>query len=85
MERKNDYALVDYSVCVNVLNEKGEVHCKLPFVGTMSEEEFNEFINSSKLKSFDEYYFEGFNNKVNTGNNREYSTNIEGFVKARGK
>lgn len=57
VKRNNDYALLDYSVPVPVYNNEGKRRGFYPFVGALSNEEFEEFVASGTLKSFREYKF----------------------------
>ena len=59
VKRKGDYALLDYSVSVASYNPDGSVKAYYPFVGTLTNEEFIEFINNGIVKSFDNYYMDG--------------------------
>jgi len=71
VKRKNDYALLDYSVPVASYNNDGSLIHYYPFVGILSNEEFLDFINNSTIKSFDDYYM-NFKNQVKTDNQRMY-------------
>ena len=46
VKRKNDYALLDYSVPIVSYKEDGSVRAYYPFVGTLTNEEFLDFINN---------------------------------------
>ena len=59
VKRKDDYALLDYSVPVASFNLDGSVKAYYPFVGALTNEEFMEFINNGIVKSFDNYYMDG--------------------------
>lgn len=59
VKRKNDYALLDYSVPIVSYKEDGSVRAYYPFVGTLTNEEFLDFVNNGVIKSFDEYYMNG--------------------------
>lgn len=59
VKRKNDYALLDYSVPIVSYKEDGSVRAYYPFVGTLTNEEFLDFINNGVIKSFDDYYMNG--------------------------
>ena len=50
IKRKNDYAVLDYSCPVMSFNREGSVKAYYPFVGTLSNEEFLEFIIMELLK-----------------------------------
>ena len=57
VKRKKDYALLDYSIPVIMYNEEGKAIKQLPFVGTMSDEEFKEFVETGKIKEFQNYEY----------------------------
>lgn len=57
VKRKSDYALLDYSVPVTVYNQDGSIKSFYPFVGEMSNAEFNEFVTKGIVKSFDNYEY----------------------------
>lgn len=59
VKRKNDYALLDYSVPITSYNEDGSVRAYYPFVGKLTNEEFQDFLNNGVIKTFDEYYMRG--------------------------
>ena len=59
VKRKNDYALLDYSVPIVSYKEDGSVNAYYPFVGTLTNEEFLDFVNKGIVKSFDDYYIKG--------------------------
>ena len=59
VKRKNDYALLDYSVPIVSYKEDGSVNAYYPFVGTLTNEEFLDFVNNRIVKSFDDYYIKG--------------------------
>lgn len=59
VKRKNDYALLDYSVPIVSYKEDGSVRAYYPFVGTLTNEEFFDFVNNGVIKSFDDYYMNG--------------------------
>lgn len=59
VKRKNDYALLDYSVPIVSYKEDGSVRAYYPFVGTLTNEEFLDFVNKGVIKSFDDYYMNG--------------------------
>jgi len=66
VKRKNDYAVLDYSCSVTSFNKDGSVRGFYPFVGTLSNEEFLEFINGEVVKNFQNYeYVEGKRNPIN--------------------
>ena len=59
VKRKNDYALLDYSVPIISHKEDGSVNAYYPFVGPLTNEEFLDFVNNGIVKSFDDYYIKG--------------------------
>lgn len=59
VKRKNDYALLDYSVPIVSYKEDGSARAYYPFVGTLTNEEFLDFVNNGVIKSFDDYYMNG--------------------------
>ncbi len=71
VKRKNDYALLDYSCPVPLFNKDGSVKAYYPFVGTLSNEEFLDFINNETIKEFPNYEIVN-NQKVSTNNKRLY-------------
>ena len=56
VKRKNDYALLDYSVPVIAYDETGKFKSYYPFIGNLTNEEFIDFIENGSIKSFDEYH-----------------------------
>lgn len=72
VKRKNDYALLDYSCPVASYDLNGKIKGFYPFVGQLSNKEYEQFINNGIIKSFDEYEY--INNKKNILNsNRKYT------------
>lgn len=71
VKRKNDYALLDYSITIVSYKEDGSVQAYYPFVGTLTNEEFLDFVNSGVIKSFDDYYMNG-RQYEKTGTQRMY-------------
>lgn len=71
VKRKNDYALLDYSVPIVSYKEDGSVRAYYPFVGTLTNEEFLDFVNNGVIKSFDDYYMNG-RQYEKTGTKRMY-------------
>ena len=59
VKRKNDYALLDYSIPITSYNEDGSLRAYYPFVGIITNEEFLDFINNGIVKSIDNYYMKG--------------------------
>lgn len=75
VKRKNDYALLDYSIPVTSFNRDGSIKGFYPFVGIMSNEEFEDFVGGGTLKTFDNYEFVD-NNKKTLSNRRLYIVGI---------
>ena len=71
VKRKNDYALLDYSVPIVSYKEDDSVNAYYPFVGTLTNEEFLDFVNNGVIKSFDDYYMNG-RQYEKTGTKRMY-------------
>ena len=71
VKRKNDYALLDYSIPVASYNLDGKVKAYYPFIGTLTNEEFFDFVNNGTIKSFDNYYMNG-KEQEKTGTERMY-------------
>ena len=59
VKRKNDYALLDYSIPIASYKEDGSVQAYYPFVGALTNKEFLDFVNNGIVKSFDDYYIKG--------------------------
>lgn len=57
VKRKNDYALLDYSIPVVSYNQEGSVRAYYPFVGEMTNSEFESFITNGDLKFFENYEY----------------------------
>ena len=63
VKRKNDYALLDYSLPVTSYNKEGKINAFYPYVGVMTNDEFQEFSEKGILKRFPNYeYREGKQN-----------------------
>ena len=71
IKRKNDYAVLDYSVPVESYNLDGDLVEHLPFVGVLTNEEFSEFINTGNIKTFEDYCYVG-GKKQEKDNQRSY-------------
>lgn len=71
VKRKNDYALLDYSVPVQVIDESGKIKNYYPFIGELSNEEFMDFANNGIIKCFDDYQCVG-NRKQQLNSQRKY-------------
>lgn len=66
-KRENDYALLDYSMPVTSYDQNGNVIAYYPFVGIMTNDEFEDFITNGVLKDFDNYeYINGKRADLNT-------------------
>lgn len=72
VKRKNDYALLDYSMPITSYKKDGSIKAYYPFVGQMTNEEFNIFITSGSLKIFDNYKYINDNQKINIDGKRIY-------------
>lgn len=72
VKRKNDYALLDYSVPARVYNKDGKVKMYLPFIGSLSNEEFDDFIKNGVIKEFDDYSISSDKEQVFSGIKRQY-------------
>lgn len=57
VKRSNDYALLDYSIPVIAYNKDSTTRSYYPFVGIITPEEFNNFINTGVLKTFNNYSY----------------------------
>lgn len=57
VKRKNDYALLDYSIPVPSYAEDGRLLAMYPFIGTLSTAEFLDFLDRGSLKSFENYEY----------------------------
>lgn len=55
-KNKNGYTIVDYSLPIYSYKDDKRI-ASYPFIGKLNEEEFNQFINSGILKSFDDYEY----------------------------
>ena len=71
VKRKNDYALLDYSIPVISYNNDGSVKNYYPFVGKLSNEEFLDFINNGLIKRFENYQYVG-SKKQKLDSSRQY-------------
>ena len=72
VKRKNDYAILDYSIPVMSYNTNNSIRNYYSFVGILSNEEFENFINNQEVKSFNDYFYDMENKKVETDNIRNY-------------
>ena len=57
VRRKNDYALLDYSIPVGAYNHDGSFRGYYPFIGTLTDDEFESFISNGDIKSFKNYEY----------------------------
>ena len=64
VKRKNDYALLDYSLPITSYNPDGSIKAYYPFVGILTNDEFTDFINNGTIKTFDDYYIKGQNKEI---------------------
>lgn len=80
VKRKNDYALLDYSIPITSYNEDGSVKAFYPFIGILTNEEFLDFISNGTIKEFDDYYMNG-NKQEKTGTQRMYVVGKYSFEK----
>ena len=71
VKRQNDYALLDYSIPITSYNRDGSVKAFYPFVGELTNEEFNDFTNNGINKSFNNYCIVE-NKKEKENNLRKY-------------
>ena len=75
IKRKNDYALVDYSCPIVEYNEDNSIRAYYPFVATLSNDEFVDFLNNGMVKSFSNYRYKIINGKttrVDENSDRSY-------------
>lgn len=67
IKRKNDYAVLDYSMPVRSLKSDGTHKGYYPFVGILSNAEFIDFIENGVIKTFDDYeYVDGKRQQLDT-------------------
>ena len=57
VKRKNDYAILDYSIPCPIYNDKEEIVGYVPFIGILSDKEFEDFIQNKEPKEFNEFYY----------------------------
>ena len=67
---KDGYILLDYSIPAAKFNENGQLTGYNPFLGRMSDSDFEEFKNNKSIKSFDDY--RQVNGKVEVTGKRSY-------------
>ena len=71
VKRKNDYAILDYSLPVTFYKTDKKSKSYIPFIGTMTNEEFINFINGDMSKEYSDYYIKD-GKKVQRDNTRTY-------------
>jgi hypothetical protein len=82
VKRKNDYALLDYSIPCPIYNNKEDIIGYAPFIGIMTKEEFEDFITNNELKEFhDFYYVDG--KAIQIYDTRSYSVNNKKNLKRK--
>lgn len=74
VKRKNDYALLDYSVATTSYSQEGTVKGFYPFLGFVSNEDIQPFLNGDKVLSFEDYDFID-KTKIPNGKIRSYAVN----------
>ena len=57
VKRKNDYAILDYSIPCPIYDNDENIIGYFPFIGIMTNEEFENFINNNEYKEFNEFYY----------------------------
>lgn len=72
VKRKNDYALLDYSIPICSYNNDGSLKAYYPFIGKITNEEFQEFITEGTLKQFNNYQYINGNQKESLEAERKY-------------
>lgn len=75
IKSKDGYVLVDYSMPVTCFDNNAKPKILFPFMGEMTNEEFEEFRNGGVLKEFNDYEFVNINNKGSNGKKRTYVVN----------
>lgn len=71
---QDGYALIDYSMPVSRFNDEGKTTMYFPFIGEITDLEFEEFIKGEKLIDFKDYEFVN-NKKTSNDKERFYVTN----------
>ena len=56
VKRKKDYALLDYSLPVASYNDDGNIVAYYPFIASLTNEEFEDFIKNNTIKSSEDYH-----------------------------
>lgn len=72
VKRKNDYALLDYSIPVTAYNQDGSIKAFYPFIGEIANDEFEQFITNGTLKTFKNYEIINGNQKSPLNSQRTY-------------
>ena len=72
VKRKEDYALLDYSLPVIKYNNHHQIVSYYPFVGILSKDEYNDFIYNGELKEFNDYEYNEDNKKIEYESKRTY-------------
>jgi len=76
VKRKNDYALLDYSLPTALYNNEGIIRSYYPFIGELSNAEFLNFIDNNNIKSFDYYFYKSDGKKELTQTERRYVVGV---------
>ena len=71
VKRKNDYALLDYSVPIASYDSNNNINAYYPFIGSLTNEEFLDFISNGVIKSFDNYHIKE-KEKIKSNTQRMY-------------
>ena len=71
VKRKNDYAILDYSLPVTYYKTSKKMKSYIQFVGAMTNEEFINFINGDISKEYSDYYIKD-GKKIERENKRTY-------------
>lgn len=72
VKRKNDYALLDYSCPVASYNPDGSLRAYYPFIGSLTNEEFVDFVDRGVLKEFPSYEYTNKTEKKILDSSRQY-------------
>lgn len=71
VKRDKDYALLDYSIPEKVYSEDEQINSYLPFVGILTNEEFEQYQQTGDIKSFPDHYYQN-GKRIETGEMRDY-------------
>lgn len=85
VKRKDDYAIVDYSVPVTSYNQDGKVRMYYPFIGLLTEEEFIDFTSKGLVKIFENYCYVNKSEKKVLDSKRSYVAGKYEFEKEPSK